>query len=249
MTEIHPSAIIDPTARIGDGCQIGAFCEIGAFTEIGSGSEIQSHCSLGVVRNGGADDPLSIGLGAMIRTHTTIYGGSVIGSQLQTGHHVTIREASKVGDGVQFGTYADIQGSVSIGHYTKMHSSVFVPQNSLIEDYVWLFPRVTLTDDPHPPSETRRGIAIQSFAAVGASATIVPGVTIGRGTFVGAGSTVISDTGEDEIWVGNPARAKGPVSRIMHKETGLPAYPWRRHFHRGYPDAVVEKWKQEFPNG
>ena len=249
MSAIHPTAIIDASARIGDGCTIGAFSEVGPHTELGPGSEVQSHCSLGVHRNGGADRPLRIGARALIRSHTVVYGSSTIGEELNTGHHVTVREHSEVGRGVQFGTYTDIQGDVSIGDYTKMHSSVFVPQNSVIEAFVWLFPRVTLTDDPHPPSETRRGITIREFAAVGAGTTIVPGVTVARGTLVAAGSTLTKDTGDDEIWVGNPAACRGQTSRITHSDTGRPAYPWRRHFHRGYPAEAVELWKREFPDG
>jgi hypothetical protein len=48
--------------------------------------------------------------------------------------------------------------------------------------------------------------------------------------------------------VGAPAELRGPADRILRKDgSNLPAYPWRRHFHRGYPAEVVQAWLEEFP--
>ena len=247
--EIHPTAHIDPGVTLGAGCRIGAFCEIGAHVTLGANSVVQGHCSVGVQAGPSGPAPLFIGEGATIRSHSVIYAGSTIGSGLSTGHHVTVREGSKIGDGVQFGTQTDVQGQLRVGDHVKVHSAVFIAQNADIGDYAWLFPRVVFTDDPHPPSEVRHGITIEPFAAVGANVTLLPGVTVGRGALIAAGSTLTRDAGADEIWKGNPARCAGPTSRIQHAETGHPAYPWRRHFHRGYPDAVVRQWLSEFPHG
>jgi serine acetyltransferase len=58
-------------------------------------------------------------------------------------------------------------------------------------------------------------------------------------------SLVKGDVPPDSIYVGNPGKVVGSTSRIKLKN-GEPAYPWRRHFHRGYPDDVVRTWKAEF---
>lgn len=45
---------------------------------------------------------------------------------------------------------------------------------------------------------------------------------------------------------GVPGKNQGPAERILHRTSGEPAYPWRRHFHRGYPDGDVDRWMKEF---
>jgi serine acetyltransferase len=74
---------------------------------------------------------------------------------------------------------------------------------------------------------------------------VLPGARVGSGALVGAMSLVKGDVPPDSIYVGNPGKVVGSTSRIKLKN-GEPAYPWRRHFHRGYPDEIVRMWKSEF---
>ncbi|MCI5122689.1 MAG: hypothetical protein D3908_16185 [Candidatus Electrothrix sp. AUS4] len=137
---------------------------------------------------------------------------------------------------------------MEIGNYVKTHSRVFIPQYTIIHDYVWLFPGVILTDDPHPPSEVRAGTTIKSFAARAAGVTILPGLVIEQGCLIAAGSTLTKNTVPDTVWVGNPAKCAGPTSTIRHKEKNISAYPWQKHFYRGYPDEVVRSWNTDDRN-
>ena len=246
---IHPTAIIGAGADLGAGVEVGAFTIIEAGTVIGDHAIIGSHCHMGVPSLAGGDKPLRIGAGARIRSHSIFYAGSIFGDGLVTGHRVTVRERTVAGVGLQLGTLCDLQGNCVIGDHVRFHSNVHIGQHSRIGDFVWIFPYVVLTNDPHPPSATQIGCTIGDFAAVATMSVVLPGVAVGRGALVGASTLVREAVPDDMICVGNPGRIVGETSRIRFRDSGLPAYPWRRHFHRGYPDDVVARWKAEFPDG
>ena len=64
------------------------------------------------------------------------------------------------------GTLGDFQGHATIGDYVRTHSSVFIAHHARIGNFVWIFPHVVLTDDPHPPSEVRRGVVVEDYASI-----------------------------------------------------------------------------------
>ncbi|MCB2296781.1 acyltransferase [Clostridium tagluense] len=188
--------------------------------------------------------PLVIGENALIRTENVIYGDAVIGDNFQSGHKVTIREGSNIGNNVRIGTLSDIQGHCDIGNYIGIHSNVHIGQKSKINDYVWIFPYVVLTNDPTPPSEVMLGVTIDSFAIIATGSIILPGVHIYEDGFVGAGAVVNRDVPKETVVVGNPAKEICSVRKIKNKVTGEPAYPWRHTFKRGMPweESDYEIW-------
>ncbi|MBU3213958.1 N-acetyltransferase [Clostridium estertheticum] len=188
--------------------------------------------------------PLIIGENSLIRTENVIYGDSVIGENFQSGHKVTIRENTKIGDNVRVGTLSDIQGYCEIGNYVGIHSNVHIGQKSKINDYVWIFPYVVLTNDPTPPSEVMLGVTIDSFAVIATGSIILPGVHICEDGFVGAGAVVNRDVPKEAVVVGNPAKEICSVSKIKNKLTGELVYPWRYTFKRGMPweKSGYESW-------
>jgi acetyltransferase-like isoleucine patch superfamily enzyme len=178
------------------------------------------------------------------------YEGSSFGERLVTGHRVTVREGTLAGINLQIGTLGDIQGTCHIGNYVRFHSNVHIGQHSHLGDFVWIFPYVVLTNDPHPPSEVMRGVTVGDYAAIATMSIVLPGVRIGRGALVGAHSSVSRDVRPDTVAAGAPAKEVCPTTDIKLRDgSGQPAYPWRRHFHRGYPDTVVENWLAEFGLG
>lgn len=248
--------MIDPTARISSKARLGADVTVGPFTtihanvEIGDGSTVGAYCELGVASPLSNGTPLSIGPDSIIRSYSLFYEGSRFGPRLMTGHRVTVRELTAGGENLQIGTLSDIQGHCSIGDYVRLHSNVHVGQASRIGSFVWIFPYVVLTNDPHPPSDLVEGCTIQDYAAIATMSVVLPGVTIGRGALVGAHSNVNRDVACDMIVGGSPARPLGRTDQIMLKaDSSRHAYPWRRHFHRGYPDEVIARWRVEFPDG
>ena len=244
---VHPTAIISANACLGRNVAVGPFSVIEDNVVIGDNSVVGSHCHLGIATPLATTNTLTIGADSLIRSHSVFYCGSVFGAKLTTGHRVTVRENTEAGDNLQIGTLGDIQGHCRMGDHVRCHSNVFIAHGSVVGNFVWLFPYVALTNDPTPPSETISGITICDFAAIAAASTVLPGLTVGKDALVGANTLVRQDVPDGMICVGNPGKLIGRTDRINLKNTNTPAYPWRRHFHRGYPADIVARWKDEFP--
>ncbi len=241
---IHPTAIVSKTAIIGPGVTIGPFSIIHDDVQIGGGTKIGSHCELGVVNHLTEGAPLTIGANSFIRSHSVFYSASQFGDGLVTGHRVTVRERTIAGQNFQIGTLCDIQGHCEIGDYVRFHSNVHVGQKTKICNFVWIFPYVVLTNDPHPPSSVLIGCVIEDFAAIATMSVVLPGVKIGHHSLVGAHSSVAKDVEPDTVVAGSPARFICATSKIKLKDgSGAPAYPWTDHFRRGYPENVIASWR------
>lgn len=244
---IHTLAVVSPEAKIGKNVTIGPFTIIHANVVIGDNAKIDSHCEIGYPSVLAEGMPVVIGANSLIRSHSILYEGSTFGERFTTGHRVTIREKTVAGINFQVGTLCDIQGSCTIGDYVRFHSNVHIGQKSTVGNYVWIFPYVVLTNDPHPPSEVSMGATLDDFAAVATMSVILPGVKVGKGALVAAHSSVSRDVAPDTVVGGAPAKYLCDTAKIKLKsDPGTSAYPWRKHFHRGYPEAVVAEWLKEF---
>ena len=151
-----------------------------------------------------------IGDDCIIRTGAIIYSDVVIGSQCQTGHNVMIREKTIIGNHTSVGTGTIIEGNVQIGDNVSIQSRAFIPTNTKIGSNVFIGPNVIMTNDRYPPTGIGGlvGATIENFAAIGANVTLIPGVTIGRGAVIAAGSVVTKDVPPGMMAVGNPARLR-----------------------------------------
>lgn len=244
---IHPSAIVSPLANLGENITIGPFSIIHDCVQIGSGTHIDGYCELGYPTALAENKPLIIGADSIIRSHSVFYQGSIFGDGLVTGHRVTVREKTIGGKNLQIGTLSDIQGHCEIGDYVRFHSNVHIGQHSHIGNCVWIFPYVVLTNDPHPPSNVMMGVTIEDFAAIATMSIILPGVTVGQGALIGAHSSVSKDVLADTVVGGSPAKFICETNKIKLKDgSNASAYPWRKHFHRGYPEELVTAWLSEF---
>src|ERR1700751_89857 len=115
MTEISPHAIVSEDASIGEGTQIAALTIINPGVRLGRNCTIGSHCVLGEIGPAGEPLELEIGDGAVVRSHSVLYGGSTFGPGLRTGHRVTMREGIRAGRALQVGTVSDLQGDSEFG--------------------------------------------------------------------------------------------------------------------------------------
>ena len=247
---IQHNCIIEGNVCIGDNTYIDSNTIIRGDVVLGADSFIGSNCIIGeyhmdfCLNRTYHSHPLHIGNNALIRSGTIIYAGSEIGEHFQTGHRVTIREESKIGNHVSIGTLSDIQGNCEIGNYTRLHSNVHIGQLSKIEDYVWIYPYVVLTNDPTPPSNNFEGVHVNSFAIIATGAVIMPGLEIGQDSLVAAGAIVTKNVSEYAVVAGNPAKPISDVRKIKSKLTGEEVYPWRYHFKRYMPweESDYDTW-------
>lgn len=171
------------------------------------------------------EHPTVIGDGAIINSHTVMYFGNKIGRNFRTGHGVLIREDNRIGDDVSIGSGSNVEHHVRLGNGVRLHSNVFVPELSVLEDLCWLGPNVVLTNAKYPASPTTKhelvGCYIEKGAKIGANTTVLPGIRIGAFALVGAGSVITRDVPAGAVVVGSPARIINEVSK-------LPAYSKQR---------------------
>lgn len=150
--------------------------------------------------------------------HETVYIDEPvdIGAGTAIWHFSHIRSGVKIGDNCVIGQNCYLDADVEIGNNVHLQNNVSVYQRVTLEDDVFCGPSMVFTNDINPraayhksgpeeylPTFVRRG------ASIGANATIVCGVTIGRHAFIGAGAVVTRDVPDYAVMHGVPARLKG----------------------------------------
>ena len=177
---------------------------------LGSNVEIQNYCYIGCYVSSSKRDTTYIGDNSLIRAGTYIYEGNKIGKNFQTGNKVNIREHNEIGDNVSIGTHSVIEHNVKIHNNVRIHSNVFIPEFTVIKDNVWIGPNVVITNAKIPnktdTKEKLAGVILEENSTIGANVTLFPGITIGKRSFIGAGSVVTKDTEADQIYIGSPAK-------------------------------------------
>lgn len=243
MKVVHSSSCVSPKAKLGDDVEVGPFSIIHENVVLGNRIKVGACCELGIATPLGDGTPLILRDDSLIRSHSVFYESSSFGPGLTTGHHVTVREKTISGAGFQIGTLSEIQGDCSIGDYVRFQSSVFVGKKTTIGNFVWISPYVVLTNDPTPPSNVLIGCTIEDYASIAAAALVLPGVTIGHHSLVAAQACVTKSVPPSMVVAGVPARVIGKANAIQLRDgSGRAAYPWTRHFTRGYPSGVVAGW-------
>lgn len=190
------------------------------LAKLGEGCVVQEGAILGLPYREGCRETL-VGDRAVIRAGTIIYADVVIGNDFKTGHHVLIREHTRIGDRVVVGTGTVIDGHVEIGSFVKLESHVYIPTHTVIGNYCFLGPGAVLTNDKYPQrlrdEYEPQGPILEESVTIGARATILPGVRIGEGAMVAAGSVVTRDVPPWHLAVGVPARVKPLPERLRER--------------------------------
>ena len=188
--------------------------------EIGEGTILEPGVIVGMPPRGAlpGELPTRIGPGGHIRAGTIIYAGATIGARVSTGHGAMIREDNVIGDDCSIGTYAVLEPGNRVGDRTRIHSQCFL-EHVTLGDRVFVGPGVVFTDDPHPACprylDCVLGATVEQDVSIGGNATILPGVRIGAGALVGAGSTVTRDVAPGTVVAGNPAAVVKQVRDLV----------------------------------
>lgn len=147
--------------------------------------------------------------------------GAEIGDDTKVWHFAHICSGAVIGERCSFGQNTLVSPGVKIGSNVKVQNNVAIYTGTTVEDDVFLGPSCVLTNVTNPRSQVvRRGLyeetLIRRGATVGANATIVCGITLGRYSFIAAGAVVAKDVPDYGFILGVPGRQKGWMSRHGH---------------------------------
>ena len=129
---------------------------------------------------------------------------------------------SIIGDDCNIGQNVVISPEVILGNRVKIQNNVSVYTGVICEDEVFLGPSMVFTNIKNPRSAViRRDQYIKTLvrkgATIGANATIICGIEIGKYSFIGAGAVVVKDVPAYGLVLGNPARHIGWMSEYGHR--------------------------------
>lgn len=131
-----------------------------------------------------------------------------IGENTTVWQYVVILAGAKIGEGCNICAHTFIENDVIIGDRVTIKSGVYLWDGMRVGNDVHLGPNATFSNDIYPRSKRAFEYpltVIEDGASIGANATVLPGVKVGRGAMIGAGAVVTKDIPDYCIAVGNPA--------------------------------------------
>jgi len=168
-----------------------------------------------------APSPGSVPADVFVHPTAVVDEGAAIGSGTRIWHFAHVCRGARIGRNCVLGQNTFVADGVRLGDNVKVQNNVSIYTGTEIEDDVFLGPSCVLTNVTNPRSQVNRHALyertlIRRGATIGANATIVCGVTIGRYAFIAAGAVVTRDVPDYALMVGVPARQRGWVSRHGH---------------------------------
>ena len=161
-----------------------------------------------------------------LKIHPTavIDDGAIIGEGTAIWHFSHICTGAVIGKSCSLGQNVLVADNASLGNNVKVQNNVAIYGGITVEDDVFLGPSCVLTNVTNPRSQVSRKslyekTVIKRGSTIGANATIVCGVTLGRYCFIGAGAVVTKDFPDYGLVLGNPGKLSGYMSRHGHKLT------------------------------
>jgi acetyltransferase-like isoleucine patch superfamily enzyme len=123
----------------------------------------------------------------------------------------------EIGDGTKIAAFVEIGRNVRVGRNCKIEAFAFIPEGVAIGDGVFVGPHACFTNDKYPRASSEGGVQnqgewelvktiVEDGASIGANATILCGVTLGKGCLVAAGSVVTKDVPPNKLVMGRPAK-------------------------------------------
>ena len=150
--------------------------------------------------------------------------GTIIGEGTAIWYFSHICAGAVIKNNCLFGQNVLVADNASLGNNVKVQNNVAIYGGITVEDDVFLGPSCVLTNVTNPRSQVSRKslyekTLIKRGATIGANATIVCGITLGRYCFIGAGAVVTKDIPDYGLVLGNPGKLSGYMSRHGHKLT------------------------------
>jgi acetyltransferase-like isoleucine patch superfamily enzyme len=167
-----------------------------------------------------------IGDRSILRAGTVVYEDVILGCEVQTAHHVVIREGARIGDRCVFGNGTVVRERAVLGRNVRLMEHAVVAEGALVGNDVFVGPNVSMTAGRYMTgaleasgrmsngeAAEREGrywhgpsVVIEDEARIGANAVILAGVRLGRACIVAAGAVVSGDVPPGALVAGNPGR-------------------------------------------
>ncbi len=220
------------------------------WAEIGEGTRVEPQVLVGLRYHPQAG-PARIGRFGILRAGTIIYGDTELGDYFQTGHYVVIRAKLMAGDYCTVCNHSTLEGLIRMGDGVRIMSHVYVPTRTWFGDHVFVGPGVVFLNDRAPgrvtPTPPVRGAFVEDEVMIGGGAVILPGVRIGRGSFIAAGTTVTKDVPPGTFVLGAPGRIQ-PLPEYLDRDVDRRLTTQKTDlWHPETPDLHALQWPEEWP--
>ncbi|MBL7076045.1 MAG: N-acetyltransferase [Kiritimatiellae bacterium] len=189
-------------------------------------------------------------MGCFVHESSYVDDGATVGDGTKVWHFSHVLPGAKIGESCILGQNVNIGNDVVIGSRVKIQNNVSVYGGTIIQDDVFLGPSCVLTNVSNPRSQVNRHaiyepVLIKRGATIGANATIVCGITIGRYAFISAGAVVTRDVPDYGLVMGNPAKRVGWMSRHGHRlppsdSDGIMCCPESSYRYREIAPGVIQ---------
>jgi len=148
--------------------------------------------------------------------------GCIIGDGSKIWHFSHLMEGAKIGENCNIGQNVFIANDVVLGNNVKVQNNVSLYSGVQCEDDVFLGPSMVFTNVKNPRSAIVRKdefqeTIIRKGVTIGANATIICGISIGKFAFVAAGAVITKNVIDYALMKGVPAKQDGWISEFGEK--------------------------------
>ncbi len=178
---------------------------------------------------------------AFVHPSSFVDQGARVGEGTQIWHFTHILKGARIGKNCKIGQNVVVLSTAVIGDHVKIQNNVSVYDGVVLEDYVFCGPSCVFTNVINPRSGIARNAPefykktfVRYGVTIGANATIVCGIEIGRFAFIGAGAVVTRDVPAYALVYGNPARQRGWMCECGEKIKFVKNKAWCVVCRRGY---------------
>ena len=211
---VHENVIIEEGAILHD------YVVLYPGTIVKAGAEIYDHCVIGKMPTTPGSTAKSysseygktiIGENCILCPGVIIYTGTEIGNNTLLGDNCSIREKCSIGNYCIISRNVSVNYETQIGNYTKIMDNSHITGNMVIGNHVFISVLVSSTNDNsmgrlEDATEHLAGPVVEDYVTIGAGASLLPGITIGSNSIVGASALVTKNVPANKVVMGVPAK-------------------------------------------
>lgn len=174
-------SIVSDKARIASTVKIGRFCIV--------------------------EDDVVLEDGVVLEDYAMVLRGASIGANSKIGTYTKVGKNVTIGADCSFTSFCEIRDNCKLGNNVVMGSRGTLSAGTIVEDDVLMKYAFVVTDTPDLTKNDQKAVGVlKRGSRFGASVVIMPGVTIGENSEIGASSQVRKDVPDNEVWYGTPAK-------------------------------------------